>query len=259
MNAIEIFKFTIMSGPSWFKARGTADIVFNADTYISSPLKHGGFSQKGDSTKSSLDIKLPLEDSLAQYYLSGSPSQLMGLTMFRWAVDNFYTHWKGRLVNYKVSRDEVTLHFESVFTSVRRPGLRARFSYDCRHVVYGPGCELDPEDFRDNFTCTAVNGVVLTVAGADALDDALYRGGMLSQPNGSKLFIRSKVGTQVTVNWPPTNTKEEVAENGSASVGLHPGCDLKDTTCDTVFNNLPNHGGFKHIPRRNAHGGNSIV
>lgn len=260
MKSVELFRFA-RGDTVWTKARGAIAVLFNSETYNACALKRSSIDEKGDITKANLNIMLPINDDLVVDYLSGAPNRTMSMTMFRQSVGGvFLPAWKGRLVNRSATAVEATLRFESIFTSLARPGLRARFTYQCRHMVYGPGCGLDPEDFRVEGTATAISGMtVLTIAAAAGYDNGYFRGGMLGQPDGTKLFISSHIGDEITVNWPAGNTAAVIAEDGTAAVGLYPGCNLSDSWCDTVFSNTDNFGGFKHIPTRSPFNGSSIA
>lgn len=259
MRSVELFKF-VRGTDVWTKTSGGEQIIYNTETYAPTAMKHTDFDEKNEVSKAMMTIELPLTDDLVQNYLVAVPNQILTLSIYRYNALATLTFWKGRLVSYDVRGTTASFKFESIFTSLRRPGLRARYTYQCRHVVYGPGCNLDPEDFAVVASATAIVGSnTITVPIAATFPDHRFRGGMIAQPDGTKLFVSSHVGDQITVNWPASNIKAVIAADGDADVKLYPGCDLQDTTCDTVFNNIPNNGGFKWIPTKTLFSGNSVV
>lgn len=254
----DLFRFS-RGTTNWFKTNGGDEIVFNTEHYMPTAMKRSAVEEKNELSKANITVELPLSDDLVQDYLRGAPNQVLSLVIFRYDPAGTATAWKGRLVSYDVRNTTASFRFESIFTSLRRPGLRARYQYLCRHVVYGPGCDLDPEDFATAATATAITNNTLTVPLAATYPAGRFRGGMLAQPDGTRLFISAHVGDQITLTWPATNTRAVIASAGSAAIKLYPGCDLSDTTCNDVFGNILNNGGFKWIPRKNPFGGTSIV
>src|SRR5690606_18760143 len=99
-------------------------------------------------------------------------------------------------------QNKIKLVFESIFTSLRRPGLRARYSKTCRYFLYGKGCNLNPESFFVAGLVQDLSGPVVTVAEAALQPDGYYLGGMLRDEIGILGFIVKHVGSVVTLQRP---------------------------------------------------------
>ncbi|MCA9325802.1 DUF2163 domain-containing protein, partial [Candidatus Saccharibacteria bacterium] len=132
------------------------------ETWVPSTISAGAVNQTPEMAKNILSMKFPRDHEFARTFLWSPPDQVTSVTMYRGHLgdpDNEYiTTWKGRVANARADGDEITLECEHIFTSLRRPGLRARFQKSCRHALYGRGCNLDQETFAVAGTCTAVDG-----------------------------------------------------------------------------------------------------
>jgi uncharacterized phage protein (TIGR02218 family) len=162
------------------------------------------------------------------------------------------------------SGDAVTIECENIFTSLRRPGVRARYQKKCRHALYQRGCNLNDYDFAVVATATAVDGSVITVPDladsnfdSNTQGDGYFTGGMIETATGFMRYIIDHTGDQLTLITPLSELTEDVNDSsGDAVVTLYPGCDHTRGTCKDKFNNLVNYGGFPWIPGKNPFGNN---
>jgi hypothetical protein len=230
------------------------------ERYAPTPMGRGAITLKNELTKANLEVRLPLEHELAVILLSSWVEQIVTITVFRHRAAGTIVIWKGRLAATPPDDTHVRLSFESIYTSLRRPGLRARFLKHCRHPLYGRGCWLDAEDFAQLATLNAINGRTLTVPEADILADGFFTGGMVKAPDGTLTYIASHVGAALELNRVSRSLVLPFAESGPGlAITIYPGCDHSYGTCDTKFANDDNYGGFDHIPTKNPTGGSSIV
>ena len=237
----------------------TYDAGSGSETYVPTAMGRGGYEQKNELSKASIEVNLPIDHELAISLLTSYNEQIISLTVFRKEGAVVGVSWKGRLASIKPSDTKLTLVCESIFTSLRRPGLRARFQKSCRHALYGRGCTLDPEDFADAGTATALSATVITVTEASGQVDGYYTGGMLRSPDNSLAYIIDHTGDQITLQRVPYNITTSAAAGFPFAVTLYPGCDHTRLTCRDKFSNGLNYGGFDWIPSKNPMSGSSIV
>ncbi|MEY9717851.1 putative phage protein (TIGR02218 family) [Sinorhizobium fredii] len=223
------------------------------ESWTPSPVSHGDLEQTGDIEKSSLDLTFPLSNSFARTFLTPAAA-ITTVTIWRGHRDDMTETlrvvWKGRAVGAKDRGNEIVVSVESVFTSMRRTGCRARYQRTCRHALYFPGCDLDRAAFEVAGTVTSVDGLVLTIAAAAAAADGDYAAGIVNF-GGVMGFVARHVGNQVTLLTAIAGLAETVAANGSATVLLAPGCNLTRSRCNSRFNNGLNFGGFDRMPDNN--------
>jgi hypothetical protein len=236
---------------------GTAGAL---ELYEPVPMGRGGVTIKNELTKANLEINIPLSHDLAILLLGTWLEVITTVTVFRSKPSGTAVIWKGRLTSAKPGDKDVKLTFESVYTSMRRPGLRARFQKSCRHPLYGRGCYLDPEDFAVAATVTDIQGRSIFCPEAALQASGFYTGGMVKAADGTLTYITEHSGNQLELNRVSGSLAIEFSESGPGnSVTIYPGCDHSYATCDTKFNNDDNYGGFDYIPTKNPMGGSSIV
>lgn len=258
---VDLYRFTEPAA-SLIWTLTSADIEYSYDagdgveTYTPTPMGRGKIEQRQEITKANLEVTLDITHELAIRQLSVLSENQLFLTVFSKQGATVGTSWKGRLQSIRPGDTSIILIFESVFTSMKRPGIRARYQRSCRHALYGRGCWLDPANFDAAGTVTAISGDVLTVTGADAQADGYWTGGMLRAPDGTLSYIIAHSGTSITVQRLSYSLRQSVAP---FAVTLYPGCDHSRATCAAKFDNSLNYGGFDWIPTKNPLGGSSIV
>lgn len=245
----------------WLYTSGVEEVVYNTETYVPAPIGRKEFETKNEISRSNLEINLGIDDDLSQHIMLTGGQNRISLTIFERDKDgNMSVTWKGRFMALQPDTTIVVLNFESIFTSLRRPGLRAKFQRTCRHALYGRGCRLDPEDFATAGTIASITNRTIAVAAADAQPDGYYTGGMVRDPSGALAFIVAHVGSALTLQRVPYTMLAAFEDTGIATaVTIYPGCDHTLETCWDKFDNGLNCGCFKFIPNKNPMGGSSIV
>lgn len=266
----ELYLFNAM-GQRWTYTSGDTPVTYLGDVYEPVPIGRSGIEQTQDINKNDLQIKFARDNPMALLHLQYALDSVISVTVFQRDEEGcFFVFWKGRTTGARGAGSEVTLVCESVFTSLRRPGLRARYQKTCRHALYSRGCMLDPEDFAVVAPVTAAAGNVVTVPAAALQLDGWYLGGMLRAEDGSLRLITAHAGSQLTLSRPIEILITAVPAagyglsygqwyGGEVVVKIYPGCDRVRATCESKFDNLDNFGGFPWIPTKNPFGGSSIV
>lgn len=248
-----------MGSSVWTMTAGP-DIVYLSETYVETGIKRNGIEQKNELSKATLEVSIPIDHELAISLLTSYSEEVMTITVFTKIDATYETAWKGRLASIKPGDESLTLNFESVFTSLRRPGLRARFQRSCRHALYGRGCGLNFASHGSAAVINAITGSTLTVPEALLQSNGYFTGGMVAASDGALSYIINHVGDQLTLQRVNFSILSEFALTGvGTAITLYPGCDHLRSTCNTKFNNLLNYGGFDWIPSKNPMGGSSIV
>lgn len=254
---VELYEF-VQGIQRWNYISGADSIVRLGQVYTPMPVRRDRIKQTSDIFKDSLKLSFPRDDAFASQFLGFAPEDVTTVTVLRGHYgdpDNEYiVYWKGRIVGAKVNGNQIDVEAESVFTSIKRPGLRARFEYGCRRTLYLKGCNVNRELYKLEGQILSISGgLVVAVAGAALQPGGYYTGGMLVAPSGVPRFITAHSGDQVTIVRP----LHELV--GGMTVALYPGCNHLRETCKNKFNNLDNFGGFPYIPTRNPFDGSSIA
>lgn len=233
--------------------------TYAGEVYVPVPVGRDEVENKGEMTRENVTISLSIDFTMAKKWFVMSLDFPLTVSIFSVENDVVEIEWKGRLASVAPKKSVIDFVFESVFTSMRRMGLRQRYQITCPHSLYGRGCNLNKESFATVAGVTAANNAVLTIPGAAAFDDGFFASGMFEDHNGNLRFITSHVGETITLIRPMNSVIAEGIENGfPINCRLFPGCDRRNTTCNSRFNNLNNFGGFPFIPGKNPFDG-SIV
>lgn len=252
---VELYQFNRESG-SFYMTSFHDDYVYSSKTYIATPIKRDRIKQTQNSLKDGLRLSFPLGVAFSDGFVAGTPDLLTTVTILRghYGDGEFVTYWKGRIVGSAVSGNEVTLECESVFTSIKRPGLRAKFQYTCRHALYSAfGCRVNSGAYRHSgIVQPGSTASVVIVDGADSFADGYFNGGFVTDNFGASRAIVSHVGNSLTLT-------RAYGAIPTGVVSVYPGCDHTKEQCLAKFNNLDNFGGFPYIPTRNPFDGSSII
>lgn len=253
-NAIQAFNVY-----TWTLTSADRDITYQGSVYKSVPIGRNAPESGSDMSRANLSVFMDRDNELADNFLRYVGDAITSVTVFQQAAPNdTYVFWRGRVASMKVQGDELTLECESVFTSLRRPGLRARFQRNCRHTLYGSGCGLEKEAFKAEGTYASLLDRTLVAPFAAGYPNGWFTGGLVRAPDGAARYILSHSGSTIVMS----RRLERLEEDGvpdETLIALFPGCAKTRAACTNKFNNLNNYGGFPWIPTKNPFGGSSIV
>ena len=265
-----LYEFNTSEGTHRYTST-SGEVEWDGQLWAPLAIKHSEVKQSDEMSKNSIKITIPLSSSLAGLFYGWSPDQVVTLTLRRghFSETEVRVYWKGRITSHKVRGKNLELSVESVFTSMRRSGARARFQRSCRHALYGRGCKVDKNLFAVSDYIGSISGLTLDIPSAGSKANGWFTGGMIELPDGSLRMIVSHVGSSITISRASKYLEDNYINSGYGNsygnfygglrVTIYPGCDRTIATCRDKFNNLDNQGGFKWIPSKNPMGGSSIV
>lgn len=258
---IELFKVSY-SGNNWYYTSADRDIAYLGSTYKPVPCGRSELQPTSDPSKSDMTFTFPRDVEVGEVFRIQPPSEVVSMTVFARHISDseFVTVWKGRIVDCQWEAQYVKLIGESVFSSLRRPGLRRRYQYQCPHALYGTKCRVDREIWKEIHALTGVSGILIQVNGAVGKPDNYYAGGYVTWENNlnqniEKRMVRSSIGATGILEL----ASIPIALAGGDMVTLYPGCDhtLGPGGCGR-FDNEENFGGTPFIPNKNPFGGTAI-
>lgn len=230
------------------------DLLKMSETWTASPIAHTDIEQTGNIEKASITLTFPLSDDTARLFLFPL-GQVITVTVWRGhhtdLTESHRVVWKGRVVGAKTQGQAIEVEIESVFTSMRRPGCRARYQRTCRFALYSDGCTLDIADFQTPGTITAISGLVLTVGAASSAPEADYYKAGVIEWNGLFGFIIAHNGSSLTLLSPMPGLQAAFDLSASEAVQIAPGCNLSRSQCVSRFDNVLNFGGFPYMTEKN--------
>lgn len=252
---VELYEFR-QGVERWTYCSAAESVLHAGMTFQPAAIERDRVKQTTDAFKNDLRITLPRALPFAARCLGTVGEDVTTLTIYRGHAGDgeFIAYWKGRLVGAEASANEVVLECESVFTSIRRPGLRARFEYGCRHPLYSPQCGVFASAYDTDGTVASIapSGLQLVSAAAAAQAVGYYTGGILAVGGVRRFIVTHAAGGALTLSRAVPGLLV------GAAIKLYPGCDHTRTACADKFSSLDNFGGFPWIPTRNPFDGGSL-
>ena len=250
---VELYEF--MSGSTYYRYTSSdGDVAYGGHTYTAVPIARGAVEATSETARLALEITCARDLPVLGLFSTIPPDEIVAVTLRRLHAGDgeAITLWMGRILNVTWNSAAAEIHCESVYTSLKRVGLRRRFGKPCPHTLYR--CGVDRADFKATKTVSAIAGTTLTISSI-GVADGYFAGGYLEWTSGgvvSQRAIRSQVGGVVTIGFPLPGLA------AAASVDLYPGCDHTFATCAGKFGNGPNYGGMPHWPSKNPFDGTII-
>ncbi len=252
---IELYEFRLGVTEDFFLTSHDAEIEFQSHTYIPQQMQRQSVEQNTEIERQEMKIDIQRDSAVLESFVGFPPTQIMTLTIFRQHLNDlaneFVTVWKGRVLTIEWSGSQATIACEPVFTSLKRPGLRRKFSSQCPHIHYGAECKVNNLAFQTIGTISAFAANVITAPQWAVTAAGFYDGGYVTFDSVHFRTVLDDDGAgNLTIVTPfPTDF-------GIGSlVEAFPGCahDLAD--CNDRYSNVNNYGGFPYSPDRNPFGG----
>lgn len=229
-------------------ATGTRDIVINGQTYTAGPSAREEVKLATSENQTDLVIRLPMKHAVPRRWLSlGSPPKVVTVDVYRaQLVSGGYERiWNGYVTSLSATDNNAValLRVPSRATAMldrRLPSTTV--GRGCPHLLYDRNCRVDRAGFTQNATVTDVQGrqIKVSTMGAHPDDWATF-GELLHVSTGERMTVSSQIGTTITM-------QAAIAEIvvGDA-VQVFAGCPHDITSCNSIFSNRVNFGGFPHL------------
>ncbi len=97
-------------------------------TWEPAAIAHGDVVQTSEIERGRLELTWPVSHAFARRFLAPLGNTPMTLTIFRGheqVLGETVAHWKGRVVGAEVEGQRILLQAESIFSTLRRAGVRA--------------------------------------------------------------------------------------------------------------------------------------
>lgn len=252
---LELYEFTY-GATAYRYTSSDGDVVYGGHTYTAVPISRGSVEETSEVARLALEITASRDLSVLDLFSVAPPEEVVLVTLRRLHSDDgeAIIMWMGRVLNVTLNNASAEIHCESVYTSLKRIGLRRLYQKSCPHVIYGPGCALARSTYKATKTVSTVSGTTITVSSIGAVD-GFYAGGYLewtSDGVSHRRAIHSQTGGAIVVGFSIPGIA------ASASVDLYPGCDHTLATCASKFSNSDNYGGMPFFPSKNPFAGVAI-
>lgn len=243
----------------WRYAAGDASITLGGVTYSALAIASEGYSSSGNPDTDEMVVRLSAYADVTQIYVGTPPSDVVRLvirTLHRGDTDAPVV-WAGQVKSGRqVSTVEFAFTCNSILSTLNRNGLRLSWGRGCPHALYDRSCRVNPADFATAIEIEQVSGNTIVSSGFAGRADGYFSGGFIvfTSTLGAieRRAIKIHAGNAIALLG-----ASDGLEAGMA-ITAHPGCDRVTATCEGKFNNLPNYGGFPHLPTKSPFDGDPI-
>jgi hypothetical protein len=274
----ELYQFTRSPGVYYY-TNVDVNVAALGQTWVSQPITRPGLAESLDPSTTSVTLTVPRELPAIQAYFIAPPPNPVTLRIMQVHLTDpergAEVVWIGRVTNVKWSGASAEVYCESLFTSLKRMGLRRLHGRSCPHTWAdpqtcgkarsGPATVWDPaingtragrwaDTFATNLTVfRLLNSTTLQTFPDPANKPAgWYNGGWIE-------YLAYGVKNTVGVVWHNIVGGLVLLELQYAPVGidygmgvrLYPNCDHSMTTCNNKFGNSLNNGAQPFIPYKN--------
>jgi hypothetical protein len=256
---LEIFEF--QNGNDFYRLTSSEVAVeFGGSTYTPAAMDRGNIGRSGEAEQTTLEVRLPTTSTLASLYLGIQPANRTTLTLRRvhqlMSPSTAITLFRGFVTSARFNDEQATLLLKPFNELFQREMPRYTYQGLCNHILYGNACGIIETDPPNQLTAQVTafvetDGSVVTVTGAGAVADnkspqQAFKGGFARLTDFSDYrLILDQDGDTITLLLPfRTNIL-------GSDIVLQRGCDKTVQTCLDKFNNVPNYGGFPHVPAVN--------
>lgn len=251
---VELYEFR--RGPDYYRYTSSdANITWNTKVYEAVAMSRDAIEATAEVARNPIKITCGQTLGILQLFLYGPPGDVVTLSVYRLhrGDTEAATIWMGRILNVTWSGSQAIIHCESVYSSIKRTGLRRMYQKQCPHVLYSAACGVSSSAVRLTANVLGVSGTTLTLDSMGGYSTDYFAGGYLewefSPGKFERRAIQNSTTTTVTVATQVFNL------SAGASVRIYPGCDHVLSTCNGKFSNAANFGGFPWIPTKNPFGG----
>ncbi len=247
-NGTEYFRYTSADG----------DVVYGGNTYTAAPISRGTVEATSETARLALEITCARDLPVLDLFALSPPEEVVAVTLRRLHAGDgeAITLWLGRVLNVTLNVGAAEIHCESVYTSLKRIGLRRMYQRPCPHVLYGAGCGLSRATWKAVKTVSVVSGPNITLGSMGSYADGYFAGGYFEWERSAGLFERRAIigqsGAVVTIGFVIPGLA------ASDSVNIYPGCDHSIATCASKFSNSLNYGGIPHFTGKNPFNGTTL-
>lgn len=256
---VRLYLFELGGNQRWAYCTADRAVSLLGITYQPAAISDDGIRMTGEASADTLRITAPVDLAVAVPWRTVPPSDEVFVTirdthhgLGSTAADSDVV-WVGAISGVRWPQDDrCELSCETLFASMRRPGLKLTYQRSCPHSVYDAECRVSRVLHAQTATITSLDGAAIVHNAAGA---GTYAGGFIEwQLNGrtERRGIDTEAGQKLTL----LGGTAGLAVGGN--VTLYPGCDGTSTMCQGRFANMPNYGGFRHMPGKSPFDGDPV-
>lgn len=229
------------------------EVTYNNIPYSSVALiDMDDLSQSLSEDSPTIEIRLDSKAPMVAQFIPYQPVSPMRVRVYRHHVDDpdgeYMTELIGEVASAALDEEtgDAVLSVRMLASAFDRKVPWPAYQKQCNYVLYGPGCQVDREAYKTETTLTGVSSNRITSPDF-VKDDPLWfaLGYVVRVADGQVRWVIWQEDDVLVLQSP------FVGAQGGDEVIAYPGCDLRKSTCEAKFDNLPRHLGFPWGPQKN--------
>ena len=227
--------------------------------WLATAISDEGVTQ-GGSDQNDLQLTMPSNLPVPLLFRIGHPTGKVWLYVRRYHLgdprEETPLAWMGTVSNsVMVDRATARISGRSLAGTYDRNGLRLAWDRSCPHVLYGNGCRVNKALHAYPRVIGTMDAVSFTCTAHAEPDEGSFSGGFLEWLRVDGSLDRRGIERQ------DGNDFRVLGLTNGLTVGmnvtLYPGCARTTAAC-ILFDNLPNYGGFPHLPGKSPFDGSPV-
>lgn len=229
----------------WRYTAAAEPVTHFGNQFVPRAITLGGVSLNAERSSGQVEIRLPVDDTLAQSLFAGLPAGSVWLQVIE--TDGLVTRvwFSGTVRSVSAEDDKAKLQCSAVIYLIQRPALRLRYSKECQWDHYGPRCGVDKAAHKQTVQVQSVSADGLTIGIGEPITSGDFVNGLLQKGGASRMVVEN-TASSLTLFVPLPGLQ------AGDTVDIYPGCD-RTTGANGCgkFSNILRHGGFPHVPESN--------
>lgn len=255
---INYFEF-VAGATTWRYTDAQTEQSFDGNTYQPATVEVGEITLSSGDDSDDVNITIPVSLPFADLYRAAPPSSqvLVRIRSRHLADSEVRLRWVGVVKSAKRSNlVALDLTCRVLTADLARPGARLCWGRGCPHALYDRNCKVVPADFALTTTVSSMTNFRLTCSLGSAVAD-YYSGGFIefAHPAG---FIERRAVIQNPDNAVLVMMTANDGISPGTTITVYPGCDRTSAACEEKFANMPNYGGYRHLPTKSPFDGDPV-
>ena len=245
----------------WYFTSFAETLTVGGHDYAPEPITHGELRTglKADTESLQIDSVIFDDNPLAQFvpFTLPFPLNVEIIETTLPMLNAPTTLFAGTIQSVTAKGRKLTANCVSLIDAFERKLPRHVFQTRCNYALFEPStCKLSRSGFAITATITAIDGTdptIVTVSVGPDLATHWFTEGWIEVGTGNTEEIRTvKDSTRIDATHQRLNLTRPLFENivGASLIAL-PGCDKRNVTCQTKFDNFANFGGMPYLPTDN--------
>lgn len=256
----ELYEF-VRGVQRWRYTSGDRNVVWLTNTYTSAAISRSSVEAGSEINRQNMRLTVPRDLAAIDGFRAAAPTEPIQVVVFSSHQGDpdaeFVVVWQGRILSIDWQGLQAQITCETVWTSLRRAGLRRAWQKSCPHVLYGSECKVIKTTYQVNAVLSGVSGAVITASAFSGPGSGYFKGGFIEFVTAGSVTERRQVVEHST----NTITLDRAIPGlvVGSNVAAFPGCDHTTGAAGcTRFSNVLNYGGTPYIPEKNPFAGDPV-